>query len=125
MVIPNSKRCSHCGVDTVRVLWAERPRKDTSGTYKVWVDGAGRQWNGLQCPACKYSLQNPQRPFSSTKTAKTGRCCRRCGIKLDASHYFNCAVCLRGSDDEFSIYGHAASDGVLTRRLTYNGESQS
>lgn len=53
-------KCKDCRKVTVRKLLKYRVRIEPP-YFKVWkrpvfINDKGKQWNGLECPDCKYSL---------------------------------------------------------------------
>ena len=73
-------KCRECREDRTYKLSLKR-RKDNR---RIYVDEQGRQWNGLQCPTCKYG-------GFSRNTQGTKLC--KCGKFMDKTRYFACLAC--------------------------------
>ncbi len=73
-------KCRDCGKDQTYTLSSKRKENQR----RIYVDESGRQWNGLQCPSCKYG--------GFSKGAKSKRLCK-CGRFMEKTRYFKCMEC--------------------------------
>jgi len=76
--------CRECGVDKTYKLSPIAGKQKGRAGRKIYLDEQGRQWNGYQCPTCKYG--------ALSKKAKSGRMCR-CGKPMEKTRYFSCLAC--------------------------------
>lgn len=74
------QKCNSCGKCILRRF----SHHMNSGKWRrsIYVDELGRQWNGNQCPPCKFG-------FEKKRTKKTKRICRRCNKPLYVNYFYH------------------------------------
>ena len=73
-------KCRDCQQDKTYKVSQQRKQENR----RVYVDETGRQWNGLQCPTCKYG--------GFSRDNKGVKLCK-CGKPMEKSRYFACLAC--------------------------------
>lgn len=92
--------CSSCGVEKKRFLLEYAKRITKAGTEikrPVHVDSKGKQWNGRQCPDCKYVKSKQQ---ATTKTRK----CLKCNQPMSVNYFYH-KKCLEIVEQESGYEG--------------------
>lgn len=102
-----TQKCSNCMCDKKREFLKSVPRGANS-VRNVYIDHLGRQWNGNQCPDCRFLKRESY--VEITKKTST-RSCRLCSKPLLGPNYFYHPHCLetleekRGWDESVYLHG--------------------
>lgn len=80
--------CSCCGESKARI-YERSVSRGFGAQRKIYVDDKGKQWNGNQCPECRYLKKANAVKESRTARHKSQRKCRLCRGILTVNYFYH------------------------------------
>lgn len=106
----NKQTCIECNQVKLKSF-----KHKTDYGKKVYIDETKRQWNGNQCPDCRYLSTKDSYERYKVKTKarpRTHRKCQKCGDAVPKNLYFHCYVCHHRLPEVYDLefdYGYEVS----------------